>query len=72
MVILLIVDELHSFYISSNVLTTDEPDTAAQRLRENTVTMGKMKDLQHRLNVGMQRRKVILKPLIVFAFHSDI
>jgi hypothetical protein len=47
------------FAFNSNVLATDEPDAAAQRLRENTVTMGKMKELQRRLNNGIQRRKVI-------------
>ncbi|XP_034230375.1 uncharacterized protein LOC117639087 isoform X2 [Thrips palmi] len=35
---------------SRNALSTDEPDAAAQRLRENTVTMGKMKELQRKLN----------------------
>ncbi|XP_026280933.1 uncharacterized protein LOC113208232 isoform X6 [Frankliniella occidentalis] len=43
-----------------NVLATDEPDTAAQRHHENTVTMGKMKELQRKLNSGMLRRKMKL------------
>lgn len=38
--------------------TSEEPDAAAQRLRENTVTMGKMKELQRKLYSGMQRRKM--------------
>lgn len=52
-----------TLYVTRNVFTTDEPDAAAQRVRENTVTMGKMKELQRRLNNGMQRRKVNLRPL---------
>ncbi|KAK3911808.1 AN1-type zinc finger protein 4 [Frankliniella fusca] len=41
-----------------NALAADEPDTAAQRLHENTVTMGKMKELQRKLTSGVFRRKM--------------